>query len=115
VTGTNALGNYGNIAAGYRGTVHFTSTDAQAVLPANYAFVAADNGVHTFTATLKTAGTQSLTATDTVTSSSMAFKAGSRSIRRPPPPSELPVILRPPSRMSGFTRSAAEGIGEICE
>ncbi len=60
---------YGNIATGYRGTIHFTSTDSRAVLPANYAFTAADNGVHTFSATLKTTGMQSLIATDTVTSS----------------------------------------------
>jgi len=38
-------------------------------LPANYTFTAADNGVHTFSATLKTTGLQSLFATDTVTSS----------------------------------------------
>ena len=59
----------GNTTTGYRGTVHFTSSDGQATLPANYTFVAGDNGVHTFTngATLKTAGTQSITATDTVT------------------------------------------------
>jgi hypothetical protein len=50
---------------GYRGTVHFTSTDSQAGLPADYTFIAADNGMHTFSATLKTAGSQSLTATDT--------------------------------------------------
>src|SRR5262249_3103824 len=51
---------------GYLGTVHFTSNDPQAVLPADYTFVAADNGVHTFTnaVTLKTAGTRSITATD---------------------------------------------------
>jgi hypothetical protein len=58
---------YGNIASGYRGTVHFTSSDARASLPANYTFTAADAGVHTFSATLKRAGTQSLTATDTAT------------------------------------------------
>jgi uncharacterized repeat protein (TIGR01451 family) len=63
-----ALDAFNNTATGYRGTVHFTSSDAQAVLPANYTFTAADNGVHTFSATLKTAGTQSLTATDTVAS-----------------------------------------------
>lgn len=59
----------GTIATGYAGTVHFTSSDSQAVLPANYTFVPGDNGVHTFTGevTLKTAGTQSVTATDTVT------------------------------------------------
>jgi hypothetical protein len=60
---------YGNIATGYTGTVHFTSSDAKAVLPANYTFTAADAGQHTFSATLKTAGTQSLTATDTTTAS----------------------------------------------
>ncbi len=64
---------FGNTTPGYTGTVHFTSTDGQATagagLPANYTFVAGDNGVHTFTngVTLKTAGTQSITATDTVT------------------------------------------------
>ena len=58
---------YGNIATGYRGTVHFTSSDVQAVLPADYNFSSGDNGVHAFSATLDTAGTQSLAATDTVT------------------------------------------------
>jgi hypothetical protein len=57
---------FGNIAAGYTGTVHFSSSDPQAVLPADYTFTGADQGTHTFTATLQTAGTQSLTATDTV-------------------------------------------------
>jgi hypothetical protein len=57
---------YGNVATGYVGTLHFTSSDARAVLPANYTFTAADAGSHTFTATLKTAGTQFITATDTV-------------------------------------------------
>jgi hypothetical protein len=60
---------YGNIATGYFGTVHFTSSDRQASLPANYTFTANDAGVHTFSATLKTAGTQSITALDTTTAS----------------------------------------------
>ena len=36
---------------GYRGTVHFLNfaSDPLAVLPANYTFVAGDNGTHTFT------------------------------------------------------------------
>ncbi len=58
---------FGNVATGYTGTVALTSSDARAVLPANYTFVAGDNGVHAFSVTLKTAGTQSITATDTVT------------------------------------------------
>jgi hypothetical protein len=68
VTATDA---YGNKTTGYTGTVHFTSTDSQAVLPADYTFTSTDAGVHTFTnaVTLKTAGMQSITATDTVTSS----------------------------------------------
>ncbi len=55
-----------NIVTGYSGTVHFTSTDGQAVLPANSGLT---NGVGTFSVTLKTAGSQTVTATDVVTSS----------------------------------------------
>ena len=64
-------------ATGYTGTIHFTSTDAQAVLPANYTFTSStagtpncttgcDQGIHTFTnaVVLKTAATHSVTATD---------------------------------------------------
>ena len=55
----------GATATSYRGTVHFTSSDTQATLPADYTFVAGDNGVHTFSGvSLKTAGSQSITATD---------------------------------------------------
>ncbi len=66
-----AKGQNGSTATGYTGTVHFVSTDAAAVLPANYTFTVADNGSHTFSiaATLKTAGNQTITATDTSTTS----------------------------------------------
>jgi hypothetical protein len=67
---------FGNLTPSYAGTVHFTSSDAQAVLPADYAFQAGDNGVHTFTATLKTAGTDTITATDTATSSIHGTQSG---------------------------------------
>jgi hypothetical protein len=63
-----ALDRYNNIATNYRGTVHFTSSDSQAALPADYTFTARDAGIQTFSATLATAGTQTLTATDTITS-----------------------------------------------
>src|SRR5262249_5076626 len=59
-----ALDPAGNVATGYSGTIHFTSTDASATLPADYTFVASDNGVHTFSAALQSIGSQSLTATD---------------------------------------------------
>jgi hypothetical protein len=65
-----AVNAFGGVATGYRGTVRFLTSDTNAavVLPANYAFVAADNGVHTFTnmVTLATAGIQLLRARDTV-------------------------------------------------
>jgi hypothetical protein len=56
---------YGNNVTSYRGTVHFGGSDLLAVLPANYTFTASDGGTHSFTATLKLAGTQTLIATDT--------------------------------------------------
>ena len=69
---------FGNTASGYLGTVHFTSSDGQAVLPGNYTFTAGDAGTHTFTngVTLKTAGTQSITATDTVTGTITGTQSG---------------------------------------
>lgn len=54
----------GNTDTGYIGTVHFTSTDGSAILPGSYTFIAADKGVHSFSATLKTAGSKTITATD---------------------------------------------------
>ena len=55
----------------YTGSVYFTSTDPQAVLPktstSKYTFTAGDNGVHTFVAsgfTLKTTPSQTINVTD---------------------------------------------------
>src|SRR5260370_29447427 len=62
----NALDASNNVATGYSGTVHFTSTDSQAALPANSTLT---NGTATFSATLKTIGSQTITATDSVTAS----------------------------------------------
>ena len=66
-----ALDQFNNTATGYRGTAHFTKSDSGAgsSVPADYVFTASDNGVHTFSATLVTAGNQTVTATDTVNSS----------------------------------------------
>jgi uncharacterized repeat protein (TIGR03803 family) len=71
-----ALDANGNVVPSYTGTVHFSSSDPQAVLPANYTFTAADQGVHTFTVTLKTAGTQSIAAADTANSSTVGNDTG---------------------------------------
>jgi hypothetical protein len=68
-----AKDGYQNTATGYRGTAHFTSSDtAESVtLPDDYSFLEADAGVHTFTngITLVRAGSQTVTVTDTATSS----------------------------------------------
>ena len=61
-----AKDSFGNVATGFADMVKFSSTDAQALLPANSALT---NGSAAFSATLKTAGNQIITATDTVTSS----------------------------------------------
>src|SRR5665213_381426 len=61
-----ALDASNTATTGYTGTVHFTSSEPQAVLPANASRTA---GAGTFNVTYKTAGNQTLTATDTVTSS----------------------------------------------
>jgi len=71
-----ALDPYGDRATGYQGTVRLGSSDATAALPGNYAFTAADAGMHTFAATLKKAGTQSLTATDTVSAAIVGTQTG---------------------------------------
>ena len=63
---------YGNTATGYTGTIHFTSSDALSTagsgLPANYAFQNSDGGSRSFSALLKTVGSQSITTTDTTSS-----------------------------------------------
>src|SRR5207247_678776 len=60
-----ALDQFNNTATGYTGTVHFTSSDGAATLPANSTLA---NGTGSFNATLRTAGNRTLTATDTVSS-----------------------------------------------
>jgi Bacterial Ig domain len=57
---------FDNTATSYTGTVHFTSSDTAATLPADTTLT---NGVGSVSVTFNTAGTQTVTATDTVTSS----------------------------------------------
>jgi len=64
-----AFDNWGNVAFGYAGTVHFTSSDPKASLPADYTYNGAE-GNHAFSVTFYTAGTQTVSATDTVSGAS---------------------------------------------
>ena len=97
---------YGNTATAYTGTVHFTSSDSQATvgagLPSNYTFTAGtggDDGKHSFTATLETAKTQSISATDTLNNTIAGTQSGilvvaaaaTQLVVTTPPPNPLPA------------------------
>ena len=60
-----ALDASNNVVTNYSGTVHFTSTDSHAVLPANSTLT---GGSEAFSATFNTSGNQTITATDTAKS-----------------------------------------------
>ena len=61
VTAEDATGH----PAAYLGPVHFSSSDPQATLPADYTLTAADHGTHTFSGVVfRTSGSQTLTASN---------------------------------------------------
>jgi len=74
-----ALDANNNPVVGYAGTVHFTSSDPSAVLPANLTL---SQGTGNFSATLNTAGPQTITATDSsnpaITGSSAGISVGAQ-------------------------------------
>ena len=74
---------YGNLATGYTGTISLGSSDAQAVFPSSVTFVTADAGTQNFSITLETAGSQSITATDT-TNSTITGTESSITVRATP-------------------------------
>ena len=71
-----AKDNWGDVIPTYTGTVHFTSNDGAANLPADYTFSAGDAGVKSLSVTLNTVGTRSITATDTVSSGVTGTQSG---------------------------------------
>ncbi|HEU4841595.1 MAG TPA: invasin domain 3-containing protein, partial [Ilumatobacteraceae bacterium] len=61
---------YANVATGYLGTVTFSTTGGGGSVPADYTFVAGDNGTATVAGfSFSTPGSKSVVATDTVTGS----------------------------------------------
>ena len=64
--GVTLSDRFGNVATGYAGTMHFTSTDPLAQLPADYTFTSADAGSHTFSVTFMTPLSPTITVTDTM-------------------------------------------------
>ena len=115
VTVRDALGN---VATGYRGTVNFSSSDPLAVLPANYTFTAGDNGVHAFSLTLNSVGTQSITVTD-IASGSLTGTQPAINVTRAvmpglfekPAPWNKDVSLMTPSSRSASIIAALEAMG----
>ena len=90
----SALETNGNLAIGYCGTVDFTSTDRQAILPAGTTLT---NGTGTFSVTLNSAGSQTLTAADSANS----LILGSSLIAVTPiPPTQLSIAV-PPNATAG--------------
>ncbi|GEM_PF-1132412 len=59
----------GNTVPGYTGTVHFAGSDRSGALPGDYTFTSSDHGTHSFRLTFRTAGSQTVTATDKTYSS----------------------------------------------
>jgi Invasin, domain 3/Bacterial Ig-like domain (group 1) len=91
---------YGNIATGYTGTVSLTSTDPQVVVPGPYGFVGADNGSHALPVTLKTTGSQTVSASD----GTLNATTGSVTVN-PGPTSTLLLSGTPASVTAGNTGS----------
>jgi hypothetical protein len=59
-----ALDTSNSPATDYRGTIRLTSSDNNAVLPADYTFTEGDAGIHAFTFTLATPGNQTVSIAD---------------------------------------------------
>jgi hypothetical protein len=59
----SAVDGQGNVATDFNGTLHFSSTDPGAALPADYTFTAADLGTHSFQLELTRAAATTLTVT----------------------------------------------------
>jgi autotransporter-associated beta strand protein len=112
-----ALDQFNSVATSYTGTVHFTSTDGQAVLPANSTLT---GGTGTFSATLKTPGSQTLTGTDTVTpsitgtSGAIAVSAGAAThLQISPPATAAPSTARVAGTAFSFTVTALDQFNNV--
>jgi len=81
----SAVDAFGNTVTGYTGTVHFTGPSGSGnLLPTDYTFTAADAGVHVFSFTLSSTGTQTINVADTLNnklkgSFSISVKTGTTS------------------------------------
>ncbi len=91
-----ALDSFNNLAVGYTGTVHFTSSDNQAGLPAAATLA---GGTGSFAAILRTAGSRALTVTDGIISSI----AGSSTVVVAPAAPTRFLVAGPSAAVAGST------------
>src|SRR5205085_1718293 len=96
-----ALDQFNNTATGYTGSVHFTSSSA-GTMPANSTL---SSRVRDFPATLTTSGNQTITGTDTV-SSSITGTSNVIGVN-PATPSQLLFTVQPPQLPATVTASDA--------
>jgi hypothetical protein len=105
-----ALDALSNIVTGYAGTVHFTSSDPSAVLPQDSTLT---NGQGSFAVTLRTAGLESIAATDRTNPS----LTGSSAVTVTPGLASHLAISVPPSAYLGgafqFTVTALDSFNNI--
>jgi len=109
-----ALDANGSPFPGYTGTVHFSSSDAAAGMPANAALT---SGTGTFTATLSTSGSQTITATDalvsSITGTSGAITVGTASATGTAPGSANPGTGAGLSQVMSFTFNDPRGYQDL--
>jgi autotransporter-associated beta strand protein len=86
----------------YRGTINFISSDGQFVSPGPYTFTTNDLGTHSFIVTLKTAGPQTITASDT-----QIFGASNFTTIFPAPASKLVFGQQPIGSVVGASLTPA--------
>jgi hypothetical protein len=106
VTATTATGA---ADPSYDGTVSFAASDASAVLPAAYQFTPADQGVHTFTVMMKSAGAQTLTVSD----QTAASVKGTARVNVLPSSAQGTITLAPPRYTSAGLQPVGVAIGDF--
>jgi hypothetical protein len=108
-----ALDAAGTPSTAYTGSIHFASSDLSPTLPSDYTFTGDDYGSHTFAVTLTTAGSQTVTVTDTAS----AAVAGSATVQVGPAAATHLAIAAPTGSTAGspfdVTVTARDHYGNI--
>jgi hypothetical protein len=104
---------FGHRITGYTGSAAFSSSDPKAGLPSTYAFMAADQGRHTFTLTLDTAGGRKVTVTDA------ADGIRSHVTVHVTPAAAMSLVVRTATQTTvgsavGLTLTALDAYGNVC-